>query len=112
MITNFFFSLSSLFIPYFSLVVSLPSELSRQTQKWIGAYKSLNESLKQLGDVANWSSVVEADMRFIARVLDNSVTVAQGTSTSSTPSSSSPAPSTTPSTSTSTNASSSSVTPS
>ena len=53
-----------------------PSHPPRQTHAWQASYRSLCESMKQLGDVAHWASVVEADMSFICRVLDNAV--AQG----------------------------------
>lgn len=57
---------------------TLSSNFNKNVGRWLGLYRDLNESLKQLGDVANWSTVIEADMRFICRVLDNSAALMTG----------------------------------
>lgn len=38
----------------------------RRAAAWSGSYLALNEAVKQLGDVAQWTQVVDADMKFIA----------------------------------------------
>mmetsp|Transcript_5450 Transcript_5450/g.10022 ORF Transcript_5450/g.10022 Transcript_5450/m.10022 type:complete len:122 (+) Transcript_5450:1514-1879(+) len=35
-------------------------------KKWISTYDTLNDALKELGDVANWAGVIERDMQQIA----------------------------------------------
>jgi len=45
--------------------------------------KDFNNSIKELGDIANWCKVIEADMRFTAKALDNTIAV---TNTSAPPS--------------------------
>jgi predicted RNase H-like nuclease (RuvC/YqgF family) len=60
-------------------------ELYEQTQKallqskqWAVTLKEFNNSVKELGDIANWSRVIESDMIFIAKALDNTCIVTHG----------------------------------
>jgi len=39
----------------------------RRATTWSGSYMALNEAIKQLGDVVQWTQVVEADMQYIAK---------------------------------------------
>jgi len=63
----------------------MTNNFNKNVSRWLSLYKDLNEGLKQLGDVANWASVIEADMRFICRVLDNSAALMTGQQPSSGP---------------------------
>lgn len=38
-------------------------------------YDDFNEALKELGDIVNWTSVIENDMRFICKSLDNATAI-------------------------------------
>ncbi|KAH9417045.1 biogenesis of lysosome-related organelles complex 1 subunit 1 [Dermatophagoides pteronyssinus] len=44
--------------------------LSRQTNQWLILMNNFNDSLKQLGDVENWSKCIEIDMREISSILE------------------------------------------
>ncbi|XP_029179568.2 biogenesis of lysosome-related organelles complex 1 subunit 1-like isoform X1 [Acropora millepora] len=43
---------------------------SKQTVQWLQMLESFNKALKELGDVENWSRVIEADMTAIASALE------------------------------------------
>ncbi|KXJ04725.1 Biogenesis of lysosome-related organelles complex 1 subunit 1, partial [Exaiptasia diaphana] len=43
---------------------------SKQTSLWLQMVENFNQSLKELGDVENWSRVIEADMTSIASALE------------------------------------------
>ncbi|XP_068671512.1 biogenesis of lysosome-related organelles complex 1 subunit 1-like [Montipora foliosa] len=43
---------------------------SKQTVQWLQMLESFNKALKELGDVENWSRVIEADMIAIASALE------------------------------------------
>ena len=49
--------------------------ISQQSKDWAANLKDFNNAVKELGDVANWASVIESDMTFIAKALDNTVTL-------------------------------------
>ncbi|XP_031562636.1 biogenesis of lysosome-related organelles complex 1 subunit 1-like isoform X2 [Actinia tenebrosa] len=46
------------------------AQYSKQTTLWLKMVESFNQSLKELGDVENWSRVIEADMTSIASALE------------------------------------------
>jgi len=39
---------------------------SKQTTQWLQLVEAFNQSLKELGDIENWSRTIELDMRQIA----------------------------------------------
>jgi hypothetical protein len=39
------------------------------SKKWVATYDALNDSLKELGDVANWASVIERDMQAVCNAV-------------------------------------------
>ncbi|XP_073236280.1 biogenesis of lysosome-related organelles complex 1 subunit 1-like [Porites lutea] len=43
---------------------------SKQTVQWLQMLEAFNKALKELGDVENWSRVIEADMTAIASALE------------------------------------------
>eukprot|EP01100_Stratorugosa_tubuloviscum_P014252 TRINITY_DN749_c0_g2_i6.p1 TRINITY_DN749_c0_g2~~TRINITY_DN749_c0_g2_i6.p1 ORF type:complete len:130 (-),score=55.03 TRINITY_DN749_c0_g2_i6:55-444(-) len=42
----------------------------RQTTRWLTLLDSFNKSLKEIGDIENWATVMEADMKVIATTLE------------------------------------------
>lgn len=52
--------------------------LLRQVNRWMLQYDEFNEALKELGDVVNWANVIESDMRFICKSLDNAAVTLTG----------------------------------
>eukprot|EP01059_Diplonema_ambulator_P023266 TRINITY_DN38695_c0_g1_i1.p1 TRINITY_DN38695_c0_g1~~TRINITY_DN38695_c0_g1_i1.p1 ORF type:complete len:151 (+),score=50.29 TRINITY_DN38695_c0_g1_i1:53-454(+) len=42
----------------------------KQSQGWLALFESFNNSLKELGDMANWATVIESDARETVRALD------------------------------------------
>lgn len=49
--------------------------LAKQTAQWTALMNNFNSTLKQLGDVENWSRTIEADMRQINSALEYSYKV-------------------------------------
>jgi len=58
------------------------SRFVKQTNKWLAMYKSLNDSLKELGDVKNWAETIEADMKAVADTLQRVAAQSQSSSAS------------------------------
>jgi nucleoside phosphorylase len=52
----------------------MADHFNRRVTTWCGSYIALNEAIKQLGDVAQWTQVVEADMDFIAKYVLHTIT--------------------------------------
>jgi len=52
-------------------------KFNKQVERWLILYNGLNDSLKELGDVVNWSQVIEADMTYIATSLSNVIAMKQ-----------------------------------
>eukprot|EP00124_Ichthyophonus_hoferi_P001013 Ihof_evm8s45 gene=Ihof_evmTU8s45 len=49
----------------------LTAKFSKQATQWITMLESFNQALKEIGDVENWSQVIEKDMRVVAGVLNH-----------------------------------------
>lgn len=47
------------------------SQFSKQTHQWVTLITGFNNSLKQIGDLENWSRIIESDMKFIADTLEH-----------------------------------------
>eukprot|EP01064_Diplonema_japonicum_P008774 TRINITY_DN1617_c0_g1_i1.p1 TRINITY_DN1617_c0_g1~~TRINITY_DN1617_c0_g1_i1.p1 ORF type:complete len:134 (+),score=25.22 TRINITY_DN1617_c0_g1_i1:53-454(+) len=45
----------------------------KQSQGWLALFESFNNSLKELGDMANWATVIESDARETVRALDEMI---------------------------------------
>eukprot|EP00123_Amoebidium_parasiticum_P009081 comp19221_c0_seq1/m.21982 comp19221_c0_seq1/g.21982 ORF comp19221_c0_seq1/g.21982 comp19221_c0_seq1/m.21982 type:complete len:128 (-) comp19221_c0_seq1:367-750(-) len=52
-------------------VTALTAKFSKQASQWITMMESFNQALKEIGDVENWSRVIETDMRVVAGVLEH-----------------------------------------
>ena len=52
-------------------------KILNESKDWNNNLRQFNNNLKQLGDIVNWSQVIEADMRFIAKGLDTVVIASQ-----------------------------------
>lgn len=46
------------------------AQFSKQTIQWLQLAEGFNQALKELGDVENWSQVIEAEMTTIAGALE------------------------------------------
>eukprot|EP01060_Flectonema_neradi_P030400 TRINITY_DN440_c1_g2_i1.p1 TRINITY_DN440_c1_g2~~TRINITY_DN440_c1_g2_i1.p1 ORF type:complete len:141 (+),score=38.45 TRINITY_DN440_c1_g2_i1:69-491(+) len=42
----------------------------KQSQTWMNIFENFNQSLKELGDMSNWATVIEADARETVIALD------------------------------------------
>jgi len=51
--------------------------LTKQVDQWVSMYNSLNSSIKEFGDLVNWSRVIEADMVNIATSLSTIIAIKQ-----------------------------------
>lgn len=49
-------------------------KLAITAQKWVELYDSLNDSMKQLGDVANWAQMLEKDMQTVGAAVARLIT--------------------------------------
>ena len=49
-------------------------KIMSQSQNWMKMYSSLNSSFKQLGDINNWASVLEAEMAEVSAAITKLVT--------------------------------------
>ncbi|CAM1326750.1 BLOC1S1 (predicted) [Pycnogonum litorale] len=47
------------------------SNFNKQVQQWLMLVENFNQSLKEIGDVENWSKSMEADMRNISSALEH-----------------------------------------
>lgn len=47
------------------------SQFSKQTQQWVQLIGNFNGALKQIGDLENWSRIMESDMKFISESLEH-----------------------------------------
>lgn len=47
------------------------AQFSKQTQQWVQLIGNFNGSLKQIGDLENWSRIMESDMKFISETLEH-----------------------------------------
>jgi DNA repair ATPase RecN len=45
------------------------AKINALSKKWVATYDALNDSLKELGDVANWANVIERDMQAICNAV-------------------------------------------
>ena len=43
----------------------------KQSQTWMNIFESFNNSLKELGDMSNWASVIETDAREVCYFVTN-----------------------------------------
>jgi len=46
------------------------ARFSKQTKQWVALCEQLNNSLKEIGDIENWASVMEDDVVAIAATLE------------------------------------------
>lgn len=46
------------------------NNFSKQTQQWLNLIDNFSSSLKELGDVENWSRTIEKDMHSITAALE------------------------------------------
>ena len=49
----------------------------RAVERWSGLYGNLNDSIKELGDLVNWATVIEEDMQAIAISLSTIIAIKQ-----------------------------------
>ncbi|XP_053214248.1 biogenesis of lysosome-related organelles complex 1 subunit 1-like [Panonychus citri] len=46
------------------------TQFSKQANQWLTVMQSLNKSVKELGDVENWSKSIENDLRLVSSALE------------------------------------------
>jgi len=51
--------------------------LTKQLDQWVNLYNQINTSIKEFGDLQNWSRVIEADMVSIATSLSTTIAIKQ-----------------------------------
>ena len=49
-------------------------KLASSAQKWVELYDSLNDAMKQLGDVVNWAQLLEKDMQTVGTAVARLIT--------------------------------------
>lgn len=53
------------------LLLAEGRRLAENTVKWINTVERLNKSLNEIGDLENWSSIMERDLFVVAKTLEN-----------------------------------------
>lgn len=43
------------------------------SKKWVDMYDSLNNSMKELGDIVNWAGMIERDMSKVSETIEQLV---------------------------------------
>ncbi|TPX38180.1 hypothetical protein SmJEL517_g00243 [Synchytrium microbalum] len=52
-------------------------EFSKQTRLWLALVNQFNDGLKELGDVQNWSGIIEKDVRSIVGTMERVAGIAE-----------------------------------
>ena len=49
------------------------TKLAKMSKKWVDMYDSLNNSMKELGDIVNWAGMIERDMSKVSETIEQLV---------------------------------------